>query len=65
MRKRARTVLCGGRSAMVVPTASTGSNRLQTSQKRVFAPESIQLFDSMRSRAQALNLGWDSRSLPD
>jgi hypothetical protein len=26
MRKRARTVLCGGRSAMVVPTASTGKH---------------------------------------
>ena len=25
MRKRARTDLCGGRSAMVVPTASTNS----------------------------------------
>jgi hypothetical protein len=30
MRKRARTVLCGGRSAMVVPTASTGLRYLNT-----------------------------------
>jgi hypothetical protein len=32
MRKRARTVLCGGRSAMVVPTASADYYRNSTTQ---------------------------------
>ncbi len=50
MRKRARTVLCGGRSVMVVPTASSaGINRhvvgderaLQERRKRIhLGPES-------------------------
>ena len=39
MRKRARTDLCGGRSAMVVPTATTGPGPI-TSGLSVIQPQS-------------------------
>jgi hypothetical protein len=38
MRKRARTVLCGGRSAMVVPTASTESGERLANGLRLSGP---------------------------
>src|SRR5216683_5268419 len=40
MRRRASTDLCGGRSAMVVPTATVGTKRIVTSGLPTIRPES-------------------------
>jgi hypothetical protein len=60
MRKRARTDLCGGRSAMVVPTA-TVTNAGSRDQPHDRATRSVRILTDEKSRLseEKLRPGWD------